>query len=60
LREFHLFYAARADLLRRAGRFAEAKSDYERALGLAGNAPEQRYLAKRTNEMRGLVAGGQS
>jgi RNA polymerase sigma-70 factor (ECF subfamily) len=47
LADYHLLYAARADLLRRAGRVAEAARDYWRALSLADNETERRYLASR-------------
>jgi RNA polymerase sigma-70 factor, ECF subfamily len=53
MQSYHLFYSARADLLRRAGRNDEALADYERAHALAGNAPERRYLAQRKAEMLG-------
>jgi RNA polymerase sigma-70 factor (ECF subfamily) len=52
---YHLFFAARADLLRRAGRFSEASIDYERALELVGNEPERRFLQKRVDEMRRML-----
>jgi RNA polymerase sigma-70 factor, ECF subfamily len=44
---YHLLPAARADLLRRAGRRAEAAQAYRQAIALAGNEAEQRYLARR-------------
>ena len=44
---YHLFHAARADLLARLGRSAEAAQAYERALGLASNATERAFLAGR-------------
>jgi RNA polymerase sigma-70 factor (ECF subfamily) len=44
------FHAARADLLRRLERAAEATAAYERALQLAGSDPERRYLARRRDE----------
>jgi RNA polymerase sigma-70 factor (ECF subfamily) len=47
----HLLHAARADLLRRAGRRAEAAEAYERALALARNAPERAFLARRLSEV---------
>ncbi|MBI4246186.1 MAG: sigma-70 family RNA polymerase sigma factor [Candidatus Rokubacteria bacterium] len=47
LREYHLLPAARADFLRRLGRWTEAAAEYRRALGLADNAREQRFLAAR-------------
>ncbi len=47
LEEYHYFHAARADLLRRLGRAAEARAAYERALELAHSEHEQRFLARR-------------
>jgi RNA polymerase sigma-70 factor (ECF subfamily) len=47
LADYHLAHAARADLLRRLGRRADARAAYERALGLARQEPERRFLAKR-------------
>jgi RNA polymerase sigma-70 factor (ECF subfamily) len=51
LGSYHLFYAARADLLRRASRHAEARRDYETALALVQNEPERRYLRRRIAEI---------
>jgi RNA polymerase sigma-70 factor, ECF subfamily len=53
LDEFHLFHAARADLLRRLGSSAEAAVSYNRALALASNESERRYLARRLREVAG-------
>jgi RNA polymerase sigma-70 factor (ECF subfamily) len=39
--------AAKADLLRRLGRHAEAAAAYERAIGLTANETERAYLAGR-------------
>jgi len=47
LRGYHLLPAARADFLRRLGRWTEAATDYRRALALADNASEQKFLAAR-------------
>jgi RNA polymerase sigma-70 factor (ECF subfamily) len=47
LAEYHLAHAARADLCRRLGRTAEARAAYERALGLARQEPERRFLLRR-------------
>lgn len=47
----HLFDAARADLLRRAGRLDEAKVAYEAALTRVRTAPERRYLERRLREV---------
>jgi RNA polymerase sigma-70 factor (ECF subfamily) len=43
----HLFHAARADLLERLGRGADAIDAYDRALSLVTNAAEQRHLRRR-------------
>jgi RNA polymerase sigma-70 factor (ECF subfamily) len=48
---YRLLPAARADLLRRLGRHAEAAVSYEQALDLAGTEAERRYLARRHAEM---------
>jgi RNA polymerase sigma-70 factor (ECF subfamily) len=52
LTAYHPFHAARADLLRRAGRPAEAAVAYERALALAANPAEQAVLRMRLDELR--------
>jgi RNA polymerase sigma-70 factor (ECF subfamily) len=52
LDDYHLLYAARADLLRRVGDKAEAATDYEKALSLATNESERRFLDRRLKEMR--------
>ena len=51
LADFHLAHAARADFLRRLARTDEARSAYERALGLARQEPERRFLLKRLNQL---------
>jgi RNA polymerase sigma-70 factor, ECF subfamily len=51
LGEFHLLPAARADLLRRLGRMAEAGEAYRRALSLATNDIERKFLRGRIAEM---------
>jgi RNA polymerase sigma-70 factor (ECF subfamily) len=47
LDRYHLFHAARADLLRRAGRDPEAAAAYDRALALVTNDVEERFLQER-------------
>lgn len=47
---YHLFHATRADMLRRVGLLAEAARDYARALELATNASERRFLERRLRE----------
>ncbi|MDT0185898.1 RNA polymerase sigma factor [Microbacterium sp. ARD31] len=48
---YHAFHATRADLLRRLGRSAEAREEYDRAIGLAGNIAEAAYLTRRRDEL---------
>ncbi len=48
---YHYFHAARADLLRRLQRPAEARAAYERALELVRSEPERRFLARRVAEL---------
>lgn len=48
---YHLAHAVRADLCRRLGRDAEARAEYERALALARQEPERRFLARRLREL---------
>jgi RNA polymerase sigma-70 factor, ECF subfamily len=48
---YHLFHSARADLLRRLGRADEAAAAYRRALELATNAVERRFLRRRLAEV---------
>lgn len=55
LTEYHLSYAALADLHRRARRYAEARTDYERALSLAQQEPERRFLRRRLSELEGSL-----
>ncbi len=47
LDDFHLFHAARADLLRRVGRNAEARDAYDAALARVTNETERRFLTRR-------------
>ena len=51
LADYRLLAAARADLFRRAGRFAEAGESYRRAIALAGNDAERRFLERRLREV---------
>jgi RNA polymerase sigma-70 factor (ECF subfamily) len=53
LRAYHLLPAARADMLRRLGRRAEAAEAYRRAFDLAGTDAERRYLERRLLEASG-------
>jgi RNA polymerase sigma-70 factor (ECF subfamily) len=51
LADYHLAHSARADLCRRLGRLDEARTSYERALRLARQAPERRFLERRLAEV---------
>lgn len=51
LTDYHLAHAARADLCRRLGRTTDARHSYERALSLARQEPERRFLEKRLQEL---------
>jgi RNA polymerase sigma-70 factor (ECF subfamily) len=51
LEAYHLWHAARADLLRRLERREEARAAYARALDLAGSEPERRFLTRRLAEL---------
>jgi RNA polymerase sigma-70 factor (ECF subfamily) len=48
---YHLFHAARADLCRRLERHGEAATSYRRALELATNESESRFLEQRLAEV---------
>jgi RNA polymerase sigma-70 factor (ECF subfamily) len=48
---FHLLPATRADLLRRLGRTAEARAEYDVAIGIAGNAADRAFLTRRRDEL---------
>lgn len=55
LRQYHLFHAIRADLLRRLGRTVEAAAAYEAALALTENAQEQHFLRQQLAKCSALV-----
>ena len=48
---YHAWHAARADLLRRLGRSAEAKQAYDDALAATENTAERAYLSRRRGEL---------
>ena len=52
LDSYHLLHAVRADLLRRMGSSAEAAKSYQRALALATNTSERRFLERRLRELQ--------
>ena len=49
--DYHLAHAARAELCRRSGKMSDAKNSYERALSLARQEPERRFLTRRLSEI---------
>jgi RNA polymerase sigma-70 factor (ECF subfamily) len=52
LANYYLAHSARADMYRRLGRKAEARSAYEKALALTQQEPERQFLAKRLEELK--------
>ena len=52
LSDYHLAHAARADFCRRLGRTPEARLSYERALALAKQEPERRFLKGRLADLQ--------
>jgi RNA polymerase sigma-70 factor (ECF subfamily) len=51
LADYHLWHAARADLLRRLGDRKAAANAYREALARVGSDPERRYLERRLREV---------
>jgi RNA polymerase sigma-70 factor (ECF subfamily) len=52
LSNYHLAHSAHADLCRRLGRIPEARASYEKALALAQQEPERRFLARRLRDLK--------
>jgi RNA polymerase sigma-70 factor (ECF subfamily) len=52
LADYRLAHAARAELCRRLGKTAEARVSFERALALAHQGPERRFLERRLEELK--------
>jgi RNA polymerase sigma-70 factor, ECF subfamily len=50
---YHAWHAARADLLRRLGRSAEARSAYDAAIAATANPAERAFLARRRGQLTG-------
>lgn len=48
---YHAWHAARADLLRRLGRSAEAKTAYDAAIAATQNSAERAYLSRKRGEL---------
>jgi RNA polymerase sigma-70 factor (ECF subfamily) len=53
LDDYHLAHAAHADLCRRLGKTVEARASYQRAIALARQGPERRFLERRLAESPG-------
>jgi RNA polymerase sigma-70 factor (ECF subfamily) len=51
LRDYHLLWSARADLLRRLRRWREAREAYHNALALVTDEPQRRFLQRRLAEV---------
>ena len=51
LADYHLAHSAHADFCRRLGRNEEARASYRRALDLARQEPERRFLQRRLDEL---------
>lgn len=48
---YHAWHAARADLLRRLGRSAEARQEYDAAIAATQNSAERAYLSRKRGEL---------
>jgi RNA polymerase sigma-70 factor (ECF subfamily) len=52
LANYYLAHSARAELYRRLGRTAEARSSYEKALALTQQEPERQFLQERIRQLQ--------
>jgi len=52
LANYYLAHSARADMCRRLGRTAEARSSYEQALALTQQEPERQFLQERIRQLK--------
>ena len=53
LADYHFAHSARAELSRRLGQTVEARAGYQRALALARQEPERRFLERRLADLQG-------
>lgn len=51
LNDYHLAHSARAELCRKLGRTKEARASWERALALAQQDPERRFIERKLGEL---------
>jgi RNA polymerase sigma-70 factor, ECF subfamily len=56
LADYHLWHAAKADLLRRLGRQRDAAIAYRAAIACVGSQPERRFLERRLAEVDGQLS----
>ena len=52
LANYYLSHSARADMCRRLGRTAEARTSYEKALALTQQGPERQFLQERIRQLK--------
>jgi RNA polymerase sigma-70 factor (ECF subfamily) len=52
LANYYLAHSARADMYRRLGKTAEARSSYEKALALTQQEPERQFLQERIRQLK--------
>jgi RNA polymerase sigma-70 factor (ECF subfamily) len=52
LANYYLAHSARADMYRRLGRTAEARTSYEKALTLTQQEPERQFLLERIRQLK--------
>ena len=52
LAHYYLAHSARAEMYRRLGRTAEARSSYEKALALTQQEPERQFLQERIRQLK--------
>lgn len=57
LTDYHLAYAAKAELCRKSGRISEARASWERAMSLAKQAPERRFIERKLKELGNQTRG---
>jgi RNA polymerase sigma-70 factor (ECF subfamily) len=51
LNSYHLAHSARAELCRKTGRIGEARVSWQRALALAQQAPERRFIEQKLSQL---------
>lgn len=56
--DYHLTYATVGDLLVRSGKSRDAIAEYQRALELATQGPERRFIERRIRELQDVQGGG--